>query len=214
MEMGIYFLLRRSEYLPCRTSGGTLSRGLKWSDIKFLDAEGHVIGFNQVSIGAADSVSVLVQRSKTDQLGEGRVRTHKRQHHGHCIVAVIVAWALEMRAHGADFNSHVFEREGFPIITDVSIAEAMKAIVSSQGLDHHKISTHSLRYGGTTLLAAAGIPAYAITYFGGWSENSSMLRRYAQLGGQMTNEVSRVMSEAFGKSLVEARIRGNTLSGR
>ena len=105
-------------------------------------------------------------------------------------------------------------RIGSPIITDISIAETTEAIVSSVGLDHHKISTRSLRYEGATLLAAAGVPAYAITYFGGWPENSPMIRTYAQLGGQMTNEVSRVMSEAFDKSLVESRIRGNTLNGR
>ena len=57
-------------------------------------------------------------------------------------------------------------------------------------------------------MAAAGVPAYAITYPGGWSENSPIIRTYAQLGGQITNEVSRVMSEAFEKSLVETRIRG------
>jgi hypothetical protein len=60
METVVYFLLRRSEYLPCRTFEGAPSRGLKWDDFKFLDADCHSVGFKQVSIGAADSVSVLV----------------------------------------------------------------------------------------------------------------------------------------------------------
>ena len=89
MELGIYFLLRRSEFLPCRTSGGTCSRGLLWSDVRFMDVEGRLIPFKSVSVAAADSVSVLVRRSKTDQLGEGRVRTHRKQRQGHCIVTVL-----------------------------------------------------------------------------------------------------------------------------
>jgi integrase len=129
-------------------------------------------------------------------------------------VAVLIAWAIEMQSHGSLEDSHIFEREGITIIDDITISATMKAIAQSVGLGSNLISTHSLRYGGATLLAAAGIPAYAITYFGGWSDNSPMLRTYAQLGGQMANDVSRVMSEAFDRSLVEARIRDNTLSGR
>ena len=214
MELGIHFLLRRSEFLPCRTSSGEVSRGIRWSDIQFLDAEGHIIPFKAASLSRVISVSVLVRKSKTDQLGVGRVRTHRRQPTGHCIVAVLVSWALELQSLGAEADSYVFEHSGTPIINDVAIAEAMKAITRTLGLGDNLTSTHSLRYGGATLLAAAGIPAYAITYFGGWAEDSKMIRRYAQLGGEMTESVSRVMSEAFGKSTVDARIRANTLSGK
>ena len=211
MELGIYFLLRRSEFLPCRTSGGTCSRGLLWSDVRFMDVEGRLIPFKSVSVAAADSVSVLVRRSKTDQLGEGRVRTHRKQRQGHCIVTVLANWLLELRAMGADATSHVFEHKGVSIINDVAIAEAMRAITRYVGLRDNMTSTHSLRYGGATMLAAAGIPAYAITHFGGWAEDSKMIRQYVQLGGQMTDDVSRVMSEAFNKPLAEARMRESTL---
>jgi hypothetical protein len=214
MELGIYFLLRRSEFLPCRTSGGARSRGLQWKDVSFLDKEGHLIPFHLVSIFIADSVSVLVRKSKTDQLGEGRVRTHRKQFQGHCIVKVLVNWLSELRALGADAAGHVFEYDESSIIDDIAIADAMRAITRFAGLRDNMTSTHSLRYGGATLLAAAGIPAYAITHFGGWAEDSKMIRQYVQLGGQMTDDVSRVMSEAFNKPLTEARTRENTLSRR
>jgi integrase len=87
----------------------------------------------------------------------------------------------------------------------------MKAIVRHQGLDDTKVSAHSLRYGGATMLATAGLPSYVVAYFGGWSEGSMMVRRYAQLGGQMLNDVSKVMSTGYDKSMVEARVRENTL---
>ena len=156
---------------------------------------------------------MLVRKSKTDQLGEGRVRTRRKQFQGHCIVAVLVNWASEPRALGADATSHVFEWDGSYIIDDIAIADAMRTITRFVGLRDNMTSTHSLRYGGATRLAAAGIPVYAITHFGGWAEDSKMTRQYVQLGGLMTEDVSRVMSEAFNKTLKEARSRENT-SGR
>ena len=107
---------------------------------------------------------MLVRKSKTDQLGEGRVRTRRKQLQGHCIVAVLVNWASELRALGAGATSHVFEREGSCIIDDIAIADAMRAITRFVGLRDNMTSTHSLRYVGATLLAAAGMPAYAFTH--------------------------------------------------
>jgi hypothetical protein len=93
-------------------------------------------------------------------------------------------------------------------------ADTVKAITRYLCLGDKLISAHPLGYGGATLLAAAGVPSYIITYFGGWSEDSKMVRRYAQLGGQAVDNVSRIMSEAFGESVAETRIRMNTLSGK
>jgi hypothetical protein len=211
LELGIYYLLRRSEFLPCRTSSHEVSRGIRWRDIKFLDIEGRSIEFNCVSLANAVSASVTVVKSKMDQFGKGRTRTHKKQIPGHCIVAVLVSWLLVSKSHGTGPEGYVFERAGIPIISDDDINAVMKGIAKFAGLTSNKTSTHSLRYGGATLLAAAGIPAYAITHFGGWAEGSKMINQYIQLGGQMTDDVSRAMSEAHGKSLVEARVRDNTL---
>jgi hypothetical protein len=108
-------------------------------------------------------------------------------------------------------NSFVFEGFGFTLATDTSVAMTMKMIVEHVGLDNRLISTHSLRYGGATMLAAAGAPAYVIAYFGGWTEDSEMLRTYAQLGGQAVERVSQIMSYSYDRPLAEARIRENTL---
>jgi hypothetical protein len=130
---------------------------------------------------------------------------------------VLINWlSTSTSPDGAEVGGEkfVFEIDEYSIIDDTATADAMKAITRSLGFGSNRTSSHSLRYGGATLLAAAGVPSYAITHFGGWSENSKMLRRYVQLGGQMTDDVSRAMSDSFGKSVVEARIRQNTLSGR
>jgi hypothetical protein len=79
MELGIYFLLRRSEFLPCRTSGGERSRGLQWKDLKFMDIEGRVI---PLLLERAESVTITITRSKTDQFGEGRVTVERISDNG------------------------------------------------------------------------------------------------------------------------------------
>jgi hypothetical protein len=63
-------------------------------------------------------------------------------------------------------------------------------------LPRSHVSSHSLRYGGATELAAAGFPQYVISTYGGWTENSRALHIYTRLS-QCTNElVSKHMSRA------------------
>jgi hypothetical protein len=119
-----------------------------------------------------------------------------------------------MRSCGAGRESHLFESFGTTLATDESIADAMKAIVRYLDLGDDRISAHSLRYGGATMLASAGLPSYIITYFGGWAEGSSMIRRYAQIGGEAVDNVSSIMSKAYDQPLAESRTRINTLSRR
>jgi hypothetical protein len=212
LEMGIYFLLRKSEYLPCTTADGETSRGLTWNEIQFLDGDGRVLDFMSMDAISVRSMSLLVQTSKMDQHGEGRIRTHHRQREGHCIVSLVVQWALEARACGDGRSSYLFERFGAPLISDISVADSMKAITRYLGLGDNMISAHSLRYGGATMLASAGLPSYVITYFGGWAEGSAMIRRYAQIGGEAVGNVSRIMSGVYEQSIAESRARINTLS--
>ena len=62
------------------------------------------------------------------------------------------------------------------------------------------------------VLAAAGIPSYIITYFGGWSEESEIIRRYAQVGGEAIDNVSAIMSRVYGQDDSETRKRQNTFT--
>ena len=87
------------------------------------------------------------------------------------------------------------------------MARTMKFIVLSLGWSDKKISAHSLRYGGATMLAAAGMPQYVIEYFGGWAKDSKSLRLNIQLGNEAVSKASVVMSKAHNKSLEESRIR-------
>ena len=62
------------------------------------------------------------------------------------------------------------------------------------------------------MLAAAGIPSYIITYFGGWSEGSEMIRRYAQVGGEAIDNVSVIMSRVYEQDASESRKWQNTFT--
>ena len=61
------------------------------------------------------------------------------------------------------------------------------------GLPAARVSTHSLRYGGATMLASGGYPEYIIAMYGGWAEGSASLRRYTRPTMAMIGDVSRHM---------------------
>jgi len=82
----------------------------------------------------------------------------------------------------------------------------------ADGLSSAKISAHSLRYGGATMLAAAGIPQYVIAYFGGWKADSKSLQIYMHLGAEAVAQASSVMASGFMRSLTATRIRAAELA--
>ncbi len=127
----------------------------------------------------------------------------------HCIVKKMEKWVVFSRTHfNSSVDDYLFYKTNLPpILTDVQISTVMKAIVVHLGWDPKKICVHSLRYGGATMLAAAGLPQYVIAYFGGWTEDSTALRRYTQVSGESVALVSSIMSSGYSKSLEESRIR-------
>ena len=57
-----------------------------------------------------------------------------------------------------------------------------------------RMTSHSLRYGGATMLAAAGLPHYIIAIYGGWSPDSASLRIYTRPSHEMVDMVSQHMA--------------------
>lgn len=207
MEFGIYFLLRKSEYLPC---GKAMPNGLQWKSIAFFDEEGNAIAWSSIRMKRIKTIQIKIKSSKTDQHGIGRIRTHHRVEGDHCIVKQVTRWAIRCRdQYDMDTEDFLFRKEGHePFLKDSTVSKAMKYIVRSLGWNDRKVSPHSLRYGGATMLAAAGLPQYVIEYFGGWAAGSQSLRVYAQqLGREAVLQVSKIMAAGFDMSLEESRIR-------
>ena len=120
----------------------------------------------------------------------------------------LVDWVVECRDnYGATLYDYVFQIGDRILVSASEMTAAMKRTVEFLGWDSSKVTAHSLRYGGATMLAAAGLPQYVIAYFGGWTADSKALRRYMQLGAGAVARASRIMSRGFSKSLAESRAR-------
>ena len=213
MKFGIFFLLRKSEYLPSsRKIAVNQSKGIKWENIKFFDYNGKNVPLHQVTVSESHikTITIDIEFSKTDQYGAGRLVSHVRNDSGCCIVEDIVKWWIALSDHLNYTNKdYLFSKfDGTPIIIDSDVADAMKKTVASLGWKDDKVSAHSLRYGGATMLAAAGLPQYVIEYFGGWAQDSQALAKlYTKLGSEAVGRVSAIIGNGFNRSLEETRIR-------
>jgi hypothetical protein len=94
MMVGIFFLLRKSEYLVGGKQG---MKGIKFKDLSFFTVEGTVIPFELVGWSKAQSVHLVIPFSKTDQQGYGRLLQHARVTQGVCVVTELEAWLASSR---------------------------------------------------------------------------------------------------------------------
>ena len=198
---GIFFLLRKSEYLTTKDPPPTHSgaRILRRRSVAFFDTLNARILYRRIGHIPARSIRLIVDFSKTDQLGLGRLLIHCRQDEPNviCIVSILENWiAMTRDTFNLSEEDSVWQIPRRPLLTCDTIAEVMKATCDVVGLPRSHVSSHSLRYGGATELAAAGFPQYVISTYGGWTENSRALHIYTRLS-QCTNElVSKHMSRA------------------
>jgi hypothetical protein len=178
MRLGIWFLLRKGEYLKtCRNDGG-----LPRSCVKFADEDGRAIPYSEIGRRPASSLHLTVKFSKTDRHGYGRLVAHQRQPDGNsCIVSEVESFISFSRdTWSIGEHSPLFAwPDGSDFLAD-EMAEEMKCVASLLGCDKTKVSCHSCRYGGASLLASFGLPQYIIEYFGGWAKDSKTLPLYAQ----------------------------------
>ena len=163
----------------------------------------------------AAEMLINVDKSKTDQFGVGRLVRHDKRGDNpqHCIVQRMEKWLTKCRDKlGATELDYVFQIGDRVLVSDTEMTLAMKRTVEHLGMSSAKISAHSLRYGGATMLAAAGIPQYVIAYFGGWKADSKSLQIYMHLGAEAVAQASSVMASGFMRSLTATRIRAAELA--
>jgi hypothetical protein len=207
LKIGIYFLLRKSEFVPSQGK-----KGISWNQLSFFDNRGGKVDWKNITQKKVQTITINIPFSKTDQYGVGRIVTHIRatNSNGCCIVESIVQWAIICRdqfQHNTE--SFMFQRSKEKhFVNDNLIAKVMKQIAIHLGWKPDNVSMHSLRYGGATMLAAAGLPQYIIEYFGGWADNSKALREtYIKIAAKGAGIVSEIFSKGYNSSLEEIRIR-------
>jgi hypothetical protein len=211
-KIGMWFCLRKSEYLPNNKhpSQPAFAKGLPLSDLTFTDIDGRAIAHSMLRPGAAQRVTLNIRFSKTDQHGRGRPRslcrsqsppspsttTYSPLSSTGCLVAEIETWVIALRdAFSADTTrDHLFVVGPRIFVTADRVATVIKTTVLHLGLDPKRYTPHSLRYGGATMLASAGIPLYLIEYHGDWSPGSTSLRTYLQIG---SDESDRLVTDVF-----------------
>jgi len=130
MSLGIYYLLRKSEYLPI----GKTKKGRQWKYVRFIDKGGNVIPWADIGKVKAMEMILYVEKSKTDQFGLGRLVRHKLMPGPHCIVRRMVAWAVKCRDElGAGPNDYIFQIRDRVLVNDAEVATAMKKTVEYLG---------------------------------------------------------------------------------
>jgi Phage integrase family len=226
MRFGIYFLLRKSEFLYV---SGKSSSGIRRRNVEFYTAEHRLIPYGLIGhpLCVAQSVRIRVTFSKTDQSGYGRLLEHVRQKdsNGPCIVKELEKYVAYTRVKWKrGEGDYLFvNQDGSPLYS-TSVGSCMKDIALYLGMEASKISLHSLRYGGASLLASFGLPQYIIAYYGGWKDDSEALRLYARPSagsmalvsdcfakGRASGEVKAKITAAFGRSPLaegESWVRG------
>ncbi len=109
------------------------------------------------------------EAAKNDPEGEGYRFHYPRQVFSvdvaFDVVEILFDWAVEAQlAAGDPFLS--FRREWK--LSYSTFQKAIKNVAKHLGLDPDRYSTHSLRIGGATVMAAAGLPDYIIQLIGRW----------------------------------------------
>jgi hypothetical protein len=195
MAVGIMFMLRKSEHFGSRDKAQIRRRGFT-----FFDECDRVIPYRLIGIRRARRVAINVQFSKTDASGLGRRTQHSRQPgiNAACIVQILEHWLCRTRdQYGAREDDALYFVPNLSEFKLDSLHRAMAATAHRMGLHSDALAptSHSLRYGGATMMAAAGFPQYLIAQYGGWSEKSSSLKIYTKASAAMIHEVSKHMTE-------------------
>jgi len=205
MAVGIFFMLRRSEHLVGlqRKGPSRLTRRL----VVFFDAKNKRIPYAEVGVRVkAQKVALNITFSKTDHSGFGRRTYHVRQDdklRDVCVVSILEEWIKITRdKYKATEDQPLYHIPGLPDLSLETLHKVMTDTVRSLGVEKEgiKSTSHSLRYGGATMLAAAGFPEYLIAHYGGWAENSTALKRYARPSDESLAKVSLFMAEVTMKS--------------
>ena len=216
MWLGIFFLLRKNEFLPYQNDSRGMQEPCRRRNLRFFDKQRLEIKYDHVGLQLAASVSLNLSFSKTDQTGHGRIIQHEStDDQTTCVVRRLEEYIRVSRDYfHATADSLLFSVPGLP--SDLSclvLTTVMKDTTTALGLPANLVSAHSLRYGGATALSQAGFPEYIIAFYGGWVNGSVAMRRYIGHSAETRRVVSAHMAKTAYASSVEALVR-ETLAGR
>jgi integrase len=133
---------------------------------------------DDLTVKADGSGTILVRKSKTDQIGAGRL--------AYLSAETLAHLQLWLRTSNLGIGPIFRGVRGTQLMSDAlhpySVARILKDLARDVGLDKTiiaKLSGHSLRVGAAQDMAAAGIDLGAIMHAGGW-KSPDMVMRYIE----------------------------------
>lgn len=195
LVMAFTMLLRISEYAIV-SSKHNIPHHLRAKDIFFTvhDIQIPAHELYREHLPHITAVTIKLRSCKNDQEGGGHIFSFQRifnsESSDQCLCSIMSSWAIRARLNPDDlFLSY---RQSWKI-SPAKIAQAVKFMARVQGFQDTRFSTHSLRYGGATALAAAGTPDSWIQTFGRW--RSLAFLKYIKLSGRIFQQIQNIVMD-------------------
>ena len=138
------------------------------NDGKFIPAH-QVYRHPNVRVSA---VTLLIKSKKNDQAGNGFRYYFTKALPGETCCIVQTLWDYSMQARLARGKSLFYIPSIDWTLKPPYFAQELRRLAISSGIDPARVSSHSLRIGGATTLAAAGLNDHEIQGIGDWKSNS------------------------------------------
>jgi len=141
-------------------------------------------------------VTIIIQSGKSDQDGAGHVYYFPVVSDGpthQCLCTVLFNWSLRAQSNPEDPFFSYRRSNRYWQLNSSDISDAVKELATAFGFTKlQRFSSHSLRYGGASTLAAAGLPDAWIQTFGRWK--SLAFLQYIKLSNNIFTKVQATMS--------------------
>jgi hypothetical protein len=177
--IGFFFTLRSRSYSAAKKRSEYKEEEiLRRADVKFIAGEGaraRVVAPSRDNVGNIRSMVIRIKRSKTDGEGRGYERAITINSDPYlCVVKAVLAHLLLTADLPAEYPVCAYDAaasangRALHVVTRADVAGALKAVATRLGEDVTLVSSHSLRIGGATAMAAAGFPDSFVCYWGFW----------------------------------------------
>jgi integrase len=164
VQFGFCALARVSEYAVKTQRDRFNARTLRMSNLKFHPSRAN-----------PTSITIKLFGSKMNQFGEEEHLVLRCAcDTGVCGFCALLEYIAQRRNLYA--SSYLFQWEDGRVVSQDHVRKTIKTMCAAEGMDESLYSSHSLRSGGATALAAMGVPTELIQRLGRWSPASFTLQ--------------------------------------
>jgi integrase len=126
------------------------------------------IRFSDIAVDLNKCFSISIRFSKTDQIGQGQRIWLAANGSATCPYDALFQLYLKHSAYPITMNDSLFINHLGVVPTRKWVIASLKIAIAKLGFNEAQFSGHSFRRGGTTSLAAAGVPDHLIKHMGRW----------------------------------------------